>query len=109
MSIVSICFICYSSVVTTCPSTPAARFVFVYVLFVLFLFFVVILSGEPKQNQGRGLVDRKLVQAPQQFHCWPSKGDSSVLVLSLVILDVACCYVWLFSLYIHIQIGKNSC
>ena len=24
-----------------------------------------VLSGEPKQNQGRGLVDRELVQAPQ--------------------------------------------
>ena len=25
---------------------------------------LVVLSGEPRQNQGRGLVDRKLVQAP---------------------------------------------
>ena len=31
---------------------------------VLILLFVVFWSGEPKQNQGRGLVDRKLVQAP---------------------------------------------
>ena len=37
---------------------------FVCVLFVSFLLFVVVLSGEPGQNQGRGLVDRKLVQAP---------------------------------------------
>ena len=29
--------------------------------------------------------------------------------ISLVILDVACCYLWLFSLYINIKIGKNSC
>ena len=36
---------------------------FVCVLFVLFLLVVVALSGEPKQNPGRGLVDRKLVQA----------------------------------------------
>ena len=37
---------------------------FVCVSFVLFFFlFVVVLSGEPKQKQGRGLVDRKLVQA----------------------------------------------
>ena len=28
---------------------------------------------------------------------------------SLVILDVACCYLWLFTLYINIKIGKNSC
>ena len=26
---------------------------------------------------------------------------------SLVILDVACCYLWLFSLYINIKVGKN--
>ena len=28
---------------------------------------------------------------------------------SLVILDVACCYLWLFTLYINMKIGKNSC
>ena len=28
---------------------------------------------------------------------------------SLVILDVACCYLWLFALYINVEIGKNSC
>ena len=28
---------------------------------------------------------------------------------SLVILDVARCYLWLDSLYINIKIGKNSC
>ena len=38
---------------------------FVCILFILFLLFVVVLSGEPKQNQGRGLVDRKLVQVPR--------------------------------------------
>ena len=36
----------------------------VCVLFVLSLLFVVVLSGGPKQKQGRGLVDRKLDQAP---------------------------------------------
>ena len=41
--------------------------VHVCVLFVWFLLFVVVLSGDPKQNQGRGLVDRKLVQAPSNF------------------------------------------
>ena len=29
--------------------------------------FVLVLSGEPRQKQGRGLVDRKLVQAPSNF------------------------------------------
>ena len=38
----------------------AARFAFCS----CFIRFVFVLSGEPKQNQGRGLVDRKLVQAP---------------------------------------------
>ena len=38
---------------------------FVRVLFVLL--FVLGLSSEPKQNQGRGLVDRKQVQAPSNF------------------------------------------
>ena len=28
---------------------------------------------------------------------------------SLVILDVARCYLWLFRLYINIEIGKNNC
>ena len=28
---------------------------------------------------------------------------------SLVILDVARCYLWLFTLHINIKIGKNSC
>ena len=27
---------------------------------------------------------------------------------SLVILDVGCCYLWLFLLYINIKIGKNN-
>ena len=44
-------------------------------------FVVIVLSDEPRQNQGRGLVNRKLVKSPQQFYCWPSQGGSSVLVL----------------------------
>ena len=28
---------------------------------------------------------------------------------SLVVLGVARCYLWLFLLYINIEIGKNSC
>ena len=26
-----------------------------------------------------------------------------------VILDVACCYLWLFPLYVNIKIDKNTC
>ena len=51
----------------TCPSIPSARFDICSSLFVLFSLFVVVLFGEPKQNQGRGLVARKLVQAPSIF------------------------------------------
>ena len=43
---------------TSCPLC------FSFVLFVLFFLFVVVVSVEPKQKQGRGLVDHKLVQAP---------------------------------------------
>ena len=64
MSTVSTCLVCNSSIVATCPSIPAAPLLFVCVLFVLLFLFVVVVSGEPKQQQGRGLVDHKLVQAP---------------------------------------------
>ena len=64
--------------------------------FIRFLvLFVVVLSVEPKQNQGRGLVDRKLVErppamvllaVPRRLFCFGS----------LVILDVVCRYLSLF-------------
>ena len=38
-----------------------------FVLFGLFFMFVVVVSGEPKQKQGRGLVYHKLVPAPVIF------------------------------------------
>ena len=63
VSIVSIGLVYESSIVATGPSMPAL--LFVCVQFVLFLFigsfFFFFFFGEPKQNQGRGLVDRKLV------------------------------------------------
>ena len=62
------------------------------------VFVLIALSDEPRQNQGRGLNDRKLVKAPhapQQFYC------------SLVILDVVCRYLSLFLLYISIKIVKK--
>ena len=60
----STCLVCNLSIVATCPPIPAARFAFRCILFVLFFLFVVFISGEPEQKQGRGLVDHKLVQAP---------------------------------------------
>ena len=63
--VVSMCLVCDSSIVATCLSIPASHFAF-RLCFIRFVkLFVVGLSGEPEQNQGRGLVDRKLVQAPQ--------------------------------------------
>ena len=48
----------------TCPSIPAAHFAF-RLCFSRFVFVVYsCLSSEPKQIQGRGLVDHKLVEAP---------------------------------------------
>ena len=67
MSFVSIYLVCNSSIVASCPSIQLPDLLFVCVLFVLFLLFVVVLSDEPKQNQGRGLVDHKLVLAPSNF------------------------------------------
>ena len=77
-----------------------------------FFLFVGILSGEPKQNQGRGLVDHKLVQPPTQVIPLQAVSRRLFCFGSFVILDVAscyCCYLWLFSLYINIIIGKNRC
>ena len=37
------------------------------------------MSEEPGRSWERGLVGRRLVEAPQWFHCWPSRGGISVL------------------------------
>ena len=107
--VVFIVYICLIRILALRP--PVLQFqlpalLLVCVLFVLFLLFVVVLSGEPRQKQGRELVDHKLVEAPPpviyiagRLFCFGS----------LVILDVARCYLWLLTLYINIKIGKNSC
>ena len=82
--VVSIVYICVIHTLVLRP--PVLQFqlpalLLICVLFVLFLLFVVVLSGEPRQKQGRGLVDHKLVQAPSNLYCWRSQGGSSVLVL----------------------------
>ena len=50
----------------------------------------------------------KLVQAPQYFLLL-AVPRRLFCFGSLVILDVARCYLWLFTLYINIKIDKNSC
>ena len=39
-----------------------------------------------------------LLAVPSRLFCFGS-----------LVIDVVCCYLWLFSLYININIGKNSC
>ena len=60
-------FICLIRILALRP--PVLQFqlpalLLVRVLLVLFVLIVVVLSGEPRQKQRRGLVDRKLVQTP---------------------------------------------
>ena len=75
------------------------------------IFVVIVLSDEPRQNQGRGLVDRELVKAPPPY-------PSNLLLAvprrlfyfgSLVVLDVVFRYLSLFLLYTNMKIGKNRC
>ena len=65
-------------------------------------------SEEPGRGWGPGLVDRKLVGAPRWFLLLAVPGRLFCFG-SLVILDVARCYLWLFTLYINIKISKNGC
>ena len=92
----SVCLVCDSSIVATCPSTPAVRFAF-RLCFICFVLFVVVLSGELKQNQGRVLVDRKLVQPPPPFPSnlpspFPSNLPPSPVMLLLAILRRLFCF-----------------
>ena len=59
-------------------------------------FVVIVLSDETRQNKRRVI---SMLAVPRGLFCFGS----------LVILDVACCYLWLFSLYVNIKIGKNRC
>ena len=54
-------------------------------------------SGRPQTSSSPSVI--LLLAVPMRLFCFGS----------LVILDVACCYLWLFTLYINIKIGKNSC
>ena len=67
------------------------------------------MSEEPSQNKGRGLVDRKLVEAPSNFIAGRPKtvllfrffGDFRCGVLLFIVI--------LFIYFINIEIGKNRC
>ena len=64
IAVVSICLIRILALRPPVLKFQLPFLLLVCVLFVLFLLFVVVLSGESKQKQGRRLVDHKLVQAP---------------------------------------------
>ena len=52
-------------------------------------FFVIVLSDEPRQNQGRGLVDRKQVKAsPPPSNFIAGRPKAALSFGSLVALDV---------------------
>ena len=66
------------------------------------------MSGGSGQDWERELVGRGLVGAPQWFLLL-AVPRRLFCFGSLVILDVARCYLWLFTLYINIKISKDSC
>ena len=64
MSIVYICLIRFLALRPPVLQFQLPALLLVCVLYVFFLLFVVVLSGEPRQNQGRGLVDHKSSSSP---------------------------------------------
>ena len=66
------------------------------------------MSGGPGRGWGRGLVDRGLVGAPQWFLLLAVPGRLFCFG-SLVVLDVARCCLWLFTLDINIKMGEGGC
>ena len=62
IAVVSVVSICLGVILALWPS--ALQYQLSALRFVCVLLFVVVLSCVPKQNQGRRLVDRKLVKAP---------------------------------------------
>ena len=59
----------------------------------------VILTGNQNDLSRHQIGKNTMLAVPRRLFCFGS----------LVILDVARCYLWLFTLYINIKIGKNSC
>ena len=72
-------------------------------------FVEIVFSDEPRQNQGRGFVDHKLVKAPPLVILLLAVPRRLFCFGSLVVLDVVFRYLSLFLLYINIKIGKNRC
>ena len=92
----------------TCPLIKLPDLLVACVLFVSFLLFIVVFSGEPKQNYGREST-RGRVGRPQT-----SSSSQVILLLAVsrrlfcfgsLVLDVVFRYLSLFLLYINIKIG----
>ena len=66
------------------------------------------MSEEPGRKWGRGLVDRRLVEAPQWILLLAVPGRLFCFN-SLTVLSVVLCCLWLFALCVGIKIGKNGC
>ena len=74
-------------------------------------FVVIVLSDEPRQNQGRGLVDHKLDKAPPPPSIFIA-GPPKAALLFLFFGDFKCgvlLFVVILILYTNIKIGKNRC
>ena len=68
-----------------------------------------VVSGEPKQKLGRGLVDHKTSSSPPVIF---TAGRPKAALLFWFFGDFRCgalLFMDIFTLYINIKIGKNSC
>ena len=81
------------------------------------------MSEEPRQNKGRGLVDRKLVEAPSNFIAGRPKAALLFWFFMVVLLSICLWYVNIVTICIAVhfavchalynnknkKIGKNRC
>ena len=61
----------------------------------------------PIEKFHSSLTDERISQ--KDYQLFAGRPKAALLFWFFVILDVARCYLWLFTLYINIKIGKNSC
>ena len=59
--------------------------------------------------EARARVGRPQTSSSPSVSFIAGRPNAALLFGFLVILDVARCYLWLFTLYMNIKIGKNSC
>ena len=80
-STVYTCLVCNSSLVATCPSIPAARFVFRLFYSFCFSWSWLLYLVNQDRSKGEGWSTTNWFKPPSNFYCWPSQGGSSALVL----------------------------